>query len=48
MAKRIWIVNYYEGPKCNNPRYTQFAKRFTDIFFLDSCNIGILVDAKNL
>ena len=30
MAKRIWIVNYYEGPKCNNPRYTQFAKRFTD------------------
>lgn len=30
MAKSIWIVNYYEGPKCNNPRYTQFAKRFTD------------------
>lgn len=30
MAKRIWIVNYYEGPKCNNPRYKQFAMRFTD------------------
>ena len=30
MAKSIWIVNYYEGPKCNNPRYKQFAMRFTD------------------
>lgn len=30
MAKSIWIVNYYEGPKCNNPRYQQFAMRFTD------------------
>lgn len=30
MAKSIWIVNYYEGPKCNNPRYQQFAMRFAD------------------
>lgn len=30
MGKTIWIVNYYEGPKCNNPRYKQFAMRFTD------------------
>ena len=30
MGKTIWIVNYYEGPKCNNPRYKQFAMRFSD------------------
>ena len=26
---RIWIVNYYTGPNCGNPRYLEFAKRFT-------------------
>ena len=25
---RIWIVNYYTGPDCTNPRYLEFAKHF--------------------
>ena len=25
---RIWIVNYYTGPDCTNPRYLVFAKHF--------------------
>ena len=25
---RVWIVNYYTGPNCGNPRYLQFAKHF--------------------
>ena len=27
---RVWIVNYYTGPKCGNPRYLEFAKRFKE------------------
>ena len=25
---RVWIVNYYTGPDCSNPRYLQLAKHF--------------------
>ena len=25
---RVWIVNYYTGPNCPNPRYLEFAKHF--------------------
>ena len=27
---KIWIVNYYTGPKCSNPRYLELAKYFQD------------------
>lgn len=27
---RVWIVNYYTGPNCGNPRYLEFARRFED------------------
>ena len=25
---RVWIINYYTGPNCSNPRYLEFAKHF--------------------
>lgn len=28
MSTRIWIVNYYTGPTCSNPRYVEFAAAF--------------------
>lgn len=27
---RVWIVNYYTSPNASNPRYLEFAKRFSE------------------
>lgn len=33
MRRRIWIVNYYTGPNCSNPRYLEFAAAFRSAGF---------------